>query len=79
MHLNLKFPDSLVGHYNLTYGNYMIKLQANPFYKGLTSPLFTDEQASAALAFHKKINGYKETPLVSLKALAAHIGVKIFL
>ncbi|HAX9857509.1 TPA: diaminopropionate ammonia-lyase [Escherichia coli] len=54
----------------------MIKLQANPFYKGLTSPLFTNEQASAALAFHKKINGYQETPLVSLKALAAHLGVK---
>lgn len=54
----------------------MINLQSNPFYKGLTSKLFTDEKAAEVLAFHKKINGYEATPLVSLKQLAAHIGVK---
>ncbi|EIX4511024.1 diaminopropionate ammonia-lyase [Escherichia coli] len=54
----------------------MIKLQSNPFYKGLTSQLFTDGIAAEVLAFHKKINGYDATPLVSLKKLASHIGVK---
>ncbi|EEH8383103.1 diaminopropionate ammonia-lyase [Salmonella enterica subsp. enterica serovar Montevideo] len=54
----------------------MIKLQSNPFYKGLTSQLFTDGITAEVLAFHKKINGYDATPLVSLKKLASHIGVK---
>ena len=54
----------------------MIKLQSNPFYKGLTSQLFTDAIATEVLAFHKKINGYNATPLVSLKKLASHFGVK---
>lgn len=54
----------------------MIKLQSNPFYKGLTSKLFTDEQALEVLAFHKKIFGYQATPLISLKKLASYIGVK---
>ncbi|HDW3959079.1 TPA: diaminopropionate ammonia-lyase [Escherichia coli] len=54
----------------------MIKLQSNPFYKGLTSQLFTDTIATEVLAFHKKINGYDATPLVSLKKLASHFGVK---
>ncbi|HGM9927890.1 TPA: diaminopropionate ammonia-lyase [Providencia stuartii] len=54
----------------------MIKLQSNPFYKGLTSQLFTDEITAEVLAFHKKINGYDATPLVSLKKLASRIGVK---
>ena len=54
----------------------MIKLQSNPFYKGLTSQLFTDKIATEVLAFHKKINGYDATPLVSLKKLASHFGVK---
>lgn len=54
----------------------MIKLQSNPFYKGITSNTFTDEKAAEALEFHKKINGYEATPLISLNHLAAYIGVK---
>lgn len=54
----------------------MIELQTNSFYKGLSSPLFTEEVATEALRFHAKIPNYEATPLVSLKNLASLLGVK---
>ncbi|MRI33634.1 diaminopropionate ammonia-lyase [Endozoicomonas sp. OPT23] len=54
----------------------MLKFSKNTFYTGTTSPLFTSEIARKVRSFHKKIEGYTPTPLVSLPALAERLGVK---
>lgn len=43
---------------------------------GKKSSLFTEQQAEETHLFHQQIPGYKETPLVSLDALAKNLGVK---
>ncbi|MFG6653109.1 diaminopropionate ammonia-lyase [Scandinavium sp. M-37] len=48
----------------------------NRFFNGETSPLFSRQQAQQARLFHRKINGYKPTPLVALNELAALFGVQ---
>lgn len=57
----------------------MLKISKNTFYTGKTSPLFNESVAREALDFHKKIEGYQETPLVSLTKLAEQLGVKSIL
>lgn len=57
----------------------MLNLSKNTFFSGKKSELFSVEQAKQARAFHKQIDGYHPTPLVPLKALAKHLGVKAIL
>ncbi|BEV71547.1 MULTISPECIES: diaminopropionate ammonia-lyase [unclassified Paludibacterium] len=47
----------------------------NGHFTGETSPLFSRAEARRARDFHRKLAGYQPTPLCSLEALAAHIGV----
>ncbi|SDQ91093.1 diaminopropionate ammonia-lyase [Pseudovibrio sp. Tun.PSC04-5.I4] len=54
----------------------MLKSRSNRFRTGETSPLFTAEIAQNARKFHSQIEGYEPTPLTSLPALAAALGVK---
>lgn len=54
----------------------MIKLKSNSFYKGLISELFTEKKAAESMEFHRKIDGYEATPLVSLTHLASYLGLK---
>ncbi|GBL01519.1 diaminopropionate ammonia-lyase [Vibrio harveyi] len=54
----------------------MLNLSKNSFFSGKKSELFSVEQAKQARAFHSQIDGYQPTPLVSLPALATHLGVK---
>ncbi|EOA9035828.1 diaminopropionate ammonia-lyase [Vibrio harveyi] len=57
----------------------MLNLSKNSFFSGKKSELFSVEQAKQARAFHSQIDGYQPTPLVSLPALATHLGVKAIL
>lgn len=57
----------------------MLNLSKNSFFSGKKSELFSFEQAKQARAFHSQIYGYQPTPLVSLPALATHLGVKAIL
>ncbi|EPV5050290.1 diaminopropionate ammonia-lyase [Cronobacter malonaticus] len=57
----------------------MIKAIPNCFYTGSASALFSKEITREAQRFHQQIPGYTLTPLVSLKALAALLGVKAIL
>ncbi|MGR5367949.1 diaminopropionate ammonia-lyase [Photobacterium damselae] len=57
----------------------MLNLSKNSFFSGKKSELFNAEQAKQARAFHSQIDGYQPTPLVSLSALATHLGVKAIL
>ncbi|WP_068315375.1 diaminopropionate ammonia-lyase [Polycladidibacter hongkongensis] len=54
----------------------MLKSCQNRWYSGQGSALFNAEMAQSALAFHRKIEGYAQTPLVSLEVLAKKLGVK---
>lgn len=47
----------------------------NRFFTGVTSPLFSRQQAQQARHFHQKIAGYKPTPLYALNDLAELFGV----
>ena len=53
-----------------------IEIANNHFFTGETSPLFSQQQAQQARAFHKKITGYQPTPLYALDELAGLFGVK---
>lgn len=57
----------------------MLKLSKNSFYTGKTCELFTAKQALQAREFHRQIEGYEPTPLVSLSNLAKQLGVKAIL
>lgn len=57
----------------------MLNITKNNFYNCQQSPLFTVEIAKQARAFHRQINGYQPTPLVSLRLLAGRLGVKSIL
>ncbi|MBT9243769.1 diaminopropionate ammonia-lyase [Vibrio splendidus] len=57
----------------------MLKLSKNSFYTGQVCELFTASQAQQAREFHRQIEGYQPTPLVSLPNLANHLGVKAIL
>ncbi|SLJ85225.1 diaminopropionate ammonia-lyase [Psychrobacter sp. DAB_AL43B] len=57
----------------------MLNIAKNNFYTGQTSPLFTVEIAKQVRAFHRQIEGYQPTPLVSLPLLAKRLGVKSIL
>lgn len=54
----------------------MLNISINNFYTGQKSPLFTAETANRIREFHRQIDGYKPTPLVSLPHLADNLGVK---
>lgn len=47
----------------------------NRFFTGESLPQFSRLEAQKARAFHQKLAGYQPTPLCSLDALAAHVGV----
>ncbi|MCX3310981.1 diaminopropionate ammonia-lyase [Pantoea vagans] len=57
----------------------MIKITSNRFYSGQSSPIFTASKAREVHDFHKMILGYEPTPLIELKSLAQHLGVKSIL
>ena len=57
----------------------MLNIAKNSFYAGQISPLFTVEITKQARAFHRQIDGYQATPLVSLPLLANRLGVKSIL
>lgn len=57
----------------------MLKLSKNSFYTGQVCELFTASQAQQAREFHRQIEGYQPTPLVSLPNLAKQLGVKAIL
>jgi len=57
----------------------MLKISNNAFYTGKTSPLFNASVAQEVRDFHKQIEGYQATPLVSLPQLAEKLGVKAIL
>lgn len=57
----------------------MISVAKNKFYNGQTSSLFTVEIAQQVREFHRQIEGYQPTPLVSLPLLAERLGVKSIL
>lgn len=57
----------------------MLNVSKNSFYTGQTSPIFNKNIAKQARAFHRQIEGYKPTPLVSLPLLAEKLGVKSIL
>jgi len=54
----------------------MLKFSNNQFYTGKTCSLFTKEIAQRTREFHRQIDGYQPTPLISLPQLAAKLGVK---
>lgn len=54
----------------------MFSIIQNEQYTGQSSPLFTKTIAQDVGLLHQKIDGYKPTPLVSLKNLAAKLGIK---
>ena len=54
----------------------MLNIYRNKFFTGDTCPLFTVDLAKEIREFHKKIDNYKPTPLVSLPNLANKLGVK---
>lgn len=53
-----------------------IDVADNQNFTGQKSPLFSRLEAQKALAFHRQIPGYAPTPLYSLEALAALVGVR---
>ncbi|CAH7033283.1 2,3-diaminopropionate ammonia-lyase [Vibrio chagasii] len=57
----------------------MLKISKNSFYTGQVCELFTASQAQQAREFHRQIEGYQPTPLVSLPNLAKQLGVKAIL
>lgn len=57
----------------------MLKISDNCCYNGNSSPLFTQRVAQQVRDFHKQIDGYTPTPLVSLPKLAEKLGVKAIL
>ncbi|OCH37802.1 diaminopropionate ammonia-lyase [Aliivibrio fischeri] len=57
----------------------MLKLSKNSFYTGQVCELFTAFQAQQTRYFHRQIDGYQPTPLVSLPNLAKQLGVKAIL
>ncbi|EHN71112.1 diaminopropionate ammonia-lyase [Aliivibrio fischeri] len=57
----------------------MLKLSKNSFYTGQVYDLFTASQAQQVREFHRQIEGYQPTPLVSLPNLAKQLGVKAIL
>ncbi len=57
----------------------MLNIAKNNFYNGQQSPLFTVEITKQAHQFHRQIDGYQPTPLVSLPLLASRLGVKSIL
>jgi len=57
----------------------MLKVSNNQFYTGETCSLFTTEIAQRTREFHRQIDGYQPTPLVSLPQLASKLGVKAIL
>ncbi len=57
----------------------MLNIAKNNFYNGQQSPLFTVEITKQARQFHRQIDGYQPTPLVSLPLLASRLGVKSIL
>jgi len=54
----------------------MLKFSNNQFYTGKTCSLFTKEIAQRTREFHRQIDGYQPTPLISLPQLATKLGVK---
>jgi diaminopropionate ammonia-lyase len=54
----------------------MFKVSDNRFYTGELCPLFTRKIAQQTRQFHRQIEGYTPTPLVSLPHLAKKLGVK---
>ena len=57
----------------------MLNVAKNSFYTGQISPLFTVEITKQVREFHRQIEGYQPTPLVSLPLLANRLGVKYIL
>lgn len=57
----------------------MLNISKNNFYIGQKSPLFTAASAEKIREFHRQIDGYKPTPLVSLPLLAEKLGIKSIL
>ncbi len=57
----------------------MLNLSRNNFYTGQKSALFNAEIAHKVREFHRQIEGYQPTRLVSLPRLAAKLGVKAIL
>ncbi|WED28932.1 diaminopropionate ammonia-lyase [Vibrio sp. DW001] len=57
----------------------MLNISKNKFYTGKASPIFNQSAARDARDFHKQIEGYQATPLVSLPNLAEKLGVKSIL
>ncbi|WP_263081801.1 diaminopropionate ammonia-lyase [Endozoicomonas sp. Mp262] len=57
----------------------MLKFARNQFYTAETSALFTVKNAEQARSFHRQIDAYAPTPLVSLPRLAEKLGVKSIL
>ena len=57
----------------------MLNIAKNNFYNGQQSPLFTVEITKQARQFHRQIDGYQPTPLVSLPLLASRLGIKSIL
>ncbi len=57
----------------------MLNVSKNNFYSGQKSKLFNAEIANKVREFHRQIDGYQATPLVSLPLLAAKLGVKAIL
>ena len=51
-------------------------IEDNAAYAPERSDLFNRRTARAARAFHSKLPGYRPTPLLSLPALAAALGVE---
>lgn len=54
----------------------MINISKNNFYTAKASPIFTVDIANKTREFHKKIENYKPTALVSLPNLAKKLGNK---
>ena len=57
----------------------MLNIAKNNFYNAQISPLFTVDIAKQARAFHRQIDGYQPTPLISLPLLAKRLGIKSIL
>lgn len=57
----------------------MLNVSKNSFYMGQRSPLFTAASAEKIREFHRQIEGYQPTPLVSLPLLAEKLGIKSIL
>lgn len=57
----------------------MLSVSKNSFYTGQKSSLFTVESAKKIREFHRQIEDYQPTPLVSLSLLAEKLGVKSIL